>query len=149
MGIFSVGLLLTLITLLPKCSAWAQSSSANDFYNRDSSGYSYRIAPLPPKIEKDWTLGSVPSQFSFGMNPAGIDVQNYVMSLLQLPDIQTALQQYTSTPLYNDFLLRSFQNPTGASALANVTSLMNQQLTIRMLSDILRRLQLGNTVLGR
>ncbi len=65
------------------------------------------------------------------------------MSLMNLPSISAALQEYTETPLYNEFLLRSFQNPNSASALANVTSLMNQQLTIRMLQDVLRRLQLG------
>ncbi len=117
--------------------------SASEFYNRDSSTYTYRIGPVPPRIERDWQLGALTSEFTFGLNPSGIDVQNYVRSLMNLPSISAALQEYTETPLYNEFLLRSFQNPNSASALANVTSLMNQQLTIRMLQDLLRRLQLG------
>lgn len=140
-----IGIVLLILFFVFAPGAFAQSSqtSANEFYNRDSSGYSYRIGPVPPKIEQDWQIGVLPRDFTFGINPSGIDVQSYVRSLMNLPSIQAALQEYTGTPLYNDFLLRSFQNPTSASALANVTSLMNQQLTIRMLQDVLRRLQLG------
>ena len=130
-----IGIVLLILFLVFAPGAFAQTgqTSANEFYNRDSSGYSYRIGPVPPKIEQDWQIGVLPRDFTFGINPSGIDVQSYVRSLMNLPSIQAALQEYTGTPLYNDFLLRSFQNPTSASALANVTSLMNQQLTIRML----------------
>jgi len=37
-----------------------QLSFARDkFYNRDSSGYSYRIGPVLPNIQQDWQLGSL------------------------------------------------------------------------------------------
>ncbi|MFQ5903866.1 MAG: hypothetical protein ACE5JO_09260, partial [Candidatus Binatia bacterium] len=52
-------------------------------------------------------------------------------------------QQSTATDVFNYLLLQSFENPTMASVLSNSTSMMNQKLTIRMLQDILRRLQLG------
>ncbi len=140
---FIVGFMALILGSASISFAEAGQTPASDFYNRDSSGYTYRIAPVPPRIDRDWQLGILPGEFTFGVNPSGIDVQNYVRSLMNLPSIQAALQEYTGTPLYNDFLLRSFQNPNSASALANVTSLMNQQLTIRMLQDVLRRLQLG------
>ena len=140
---FTVSFMVLILGTASISFAQTGESSTNEFYNRDSSGYSYRIGPVPPRIERDWELGALPSEFTIGLNPSGIDVQNYVRSLLNLPSVSAALQEYTGTQLYNDFLLRSFQNPNSASALANVTSLMNQQLTIRMLQDVLRRLQLG------
>jgi hypothetical protein len=72
-----------------------------------------------------------------------VNIENYVLSLLNLPDIRTALQASTGTDVFNYLLLQSFQNPTEASVLSNATSMMNQKLTIRMLQDVLRRLQLG------
>ena len=30
-----------------------------EFYNRDSSGYTYRMGLVPPKIEQDWQLGTL------------------------------------------------------------------------------------------
>ena len=41
----------------------------DEFYNRDSSGYTYRIGPVLPKIEQDWQLGSLGRDFTFGFNP--------------------------------------------------------------------------------
>jgi hypothetical protein len=115
----------------------------DDFYNRDSSGYTYRIGPVLPKIQQDWQLGTLGRDFTFGFNPSGVNIENYVLSLLNLPDITTALQASTATDVFNYLLLQSFQSPTEASVLSNATSMMNQKLTIRMLQDVLRRLQLG------
>jgi len=115
----------------------------DEFYNRDSSGYTYRIGPVLPKIQQDWQLGTLGRDFTFGFNPSGVNIENYVLSLLNLPDIRTALQASTGTDVFNYLLLQSFQNPTQASVLSNATSMMNQKLTIRMLQDVLRRLQLG------
>jgi hypothetical protein len=115
----------------------------DEFYNRDSSGYTYRIGPVLPKIQQDWQLGTLGRDFTFGFNPSGVNIENYVLSLLNLPDITTALQASTATDGFNYLLLQSFQNPTQASVLSNATSMMNQKLTIRMLQDVLRRLQLG------
>ncbi|HEY7531657.1 MAG TPA: hypothetical protein VH681_02605, partial [Nitrospiraceae bacterium] len=78
-----------------------------------------------------------------GFNPSGVNIENYVLSLLNLPDVRTALQASTVTDVFNYLLLQSFQSPTEASVLSNATSMMNQKLTIRMLQDVLRRLQLG------
>src|SRR5437773_11081355 len=119
------------------------SFAQSDFYNRDSSGYTYRIGPVLPKIQQDWQLGTLGRDFTFGFNPSGVNIENYVLSLLNLPDIRTALQASTGTDVFNYLLLQSFQNPTEASVLSNATSMMNQKLTIRMLQDVLRRLQLG------
>jgi hypothetical protein len=115
----------------------------DEFYNRDSSGYTYRIGPVLPKIQQDWQLGTSGRDFTFGFNPSGVNIENYVLSLLNLPDVRTALQASTVTDVYNYLLLQSFQSPTEASVLSNATSMMNQKLTIRMLQDVLRRLQLG------
>ncbi len=115
----------------------------DEFYNRDSSGYTYRIGPVLPKIQQDWQLGTLGRDFTFGFNPSGVNIENYVLSLLNLPDVRTALQASTGTDVFNYLLLQSFQNPTQASVLSNATSMMNQKLTIRMLQDVLRRLQLG------
>ena len=116
---------------------------AQEFYNRDSSGYTYRIGPVLPNIQQDWQLGTLGRDFTFGFNPSGVNIENYVLSLLNLPDITTALQASTATDVFNYLLLQSFQSPTEASVLSNATSMMNQKLTIRMLQDVLRRLQLG------
>ena len=115
----------------------------DDFYNRDSSGYTYRIGPVLPKIQQDWQLGTLGRDFTFGFNPSGVNIENYVLSVLNLPDVRTALQASTVTDVFNYLLLQSFQSPTEASVLSNATSMMNQKLTIRMLQDVLRRLQLG------
>src|SRR6266498_6002673 len=115
----------------------------DEFYNRDSSGYTYRIGPVLPKIQQDWQLGNLGRGFTFGFNPSGVNIENYVQSLLNLPDVRTALQASTGTDVFQYLLLQSFQNPTEASVLSNATSMMNQKLTIRMLQDVLRRLQLG------
>jgi hypothetical protein len=115
----------------------------DEFYNRDSSGYTYRIGPVLPKIQQDWQLGTLGRDFTFGFNPSGVNIENYVLSLLNLPDVRTALQASTATDVFNYLLLQSFQSPTEASVLSNATSMMNQKLTIRMLQDVLRRLQLG------
>jgi hypothetical protein len=115
----------------------------DEFYNRDSSGYTYRIGPVLPKIEQDWQLGTLGRDFTFGFNPSGVNIENYVQSLLNLPDVRAALQASTGTDVFQYLLLQSFQNPTEASVLSNATSMMNQKLTIRMLQDVLRRLQLG------
>src|SRR5207237_3956071 len=72
-----------------------------------------------------------------------VNIENYVLSLLNLPGVRTALQASTATDVFNYLLLQSFQSPTEASVLSNATSMMNQKLTIRMLQDVLRRLQLG------
>jgi hypothetical protein len=114
-----------------------------EFYNRDSSGYTYRIGPVLPQIQQDWQLGTLGRDFTFGFNPSGVNIENYVLSLLNLPDITAALQASTATDVFNYLLLQSFQSPTEASVLSNATSMMNQKLTIRMLQDVLRRLQLG------
>jgi len=119
------------------------SFAQDDFYNKDSSGYTYRIGPVLPKIEQDWQVGTLGRDFTFGFNPSGVNIENYVLSLLNLPDVTTALQASTLTDVFNYLLLQSFQNPTQASVLSNATSMMNQKLTIRMLQDVLRRLQLG------
>ncbi len=115
----------------------------DEFYNRDSSGYTYRIGPVLPKIQQDWQLGTLGRDFTFGFNPAGVNIENYVQSLLNLPDVRTALQASVGTDVFQYLLLQSFQNPTEASILSNATSMMNQKLTIRMLQDLLRRVQLG------
>src|ERR1043166_8866710 len=132
---------LLISVLLPSSipSAFAQQ----EFYNRDSSGYTYRIGPVLPKIQQDWQLGALGRDFTFGFNPSGVNIENYILSLLNLPDITTALQASTATEVFNYLLLQSFQSPTEASVLSNATSMMNQKLTIRMLQDVLRRLQLG------
>src|SRR6266496_5707159 len=119
------------------------SFAQSDFYNRDSSGYTYRIGPVLPKIQQDWQLGTLGRGFTFGFNPSGVNIENYVQSLLNLPNVRTALQASTGTDVFQYLLLQSFQNPTEASVLSNATSMMNQKLTIRMLQDVLRRLQLG------
>src|SRR5262249_49633577 len=115
----------------------------DDFYNRDSSGYTYRVGPVLPQIQQDWQLGTLGRDFTFGFNPSGVNIENYVLSLLNLPDITRASQASTATDVFNYLLLQSFQSPTEASVLSNATSMMNQKLTIRMLQDVLRRLQLG------
>jgi len=119
------------------------SFAQDEFYNRDSSGYTYRIGPVLPKIQQDWQLGTLGRDFTFGFNPSGVNIENYVQSLLNLPDVRVALQASTGTDVFQYLLLQSFQNPTEASVLSNATSMMNQKLTIRMLQDVLRRLQLG------
>src|SRR6266581_5465654 len=136
----AANLLLTAIVLL---GSGGFSFAQDEFYNRDSSGYTYRIGPVLPKIEQDWQLGTLGRDFTFGFNPSGVNIENYVLSLLNLPDIRTALQASTATDVFNYLLLQSFQSPTEASVLSNATSMMNQKLTIRMLQDVLRRLQLG------
>mgnify|MGYP001157812214 CR=1 FL=1 len=35
------------------------SFAQDEFYNRDSSGYTYRMGLVPPKIEQDWQLGTL------------------------------------------------------------------------------------------
>ena len=99
-----------------------------EFYNRDSSGYTYRIGPVLPKIQQDWQLGTLGRDFTFGFNPSGVNIENYVLSLLNLPDVTTALQASTATDVFNYLLLQSFQSPTEASVLSNATSMMNQKL---------------------
>jgi hypothetical protein len=133
---FSLASLLSLV-LIPLLFA------QQEFYNRDSSGFTYRIGPVLPKIQQDWQLGTLGRDFTFGFNPSGVNIENYVLSLLNLPDVRTALQASTGTDVFNYLLLQSFQSPTEASVLSNATSMMNQKLTIRMLQDVLRRLQLG------
>jgi len=132
-------LLAVFLTLASTQFSFAQ----DDFHNKDSSGYTYRIGPVLPKIEQDWQVGTLGRDFTFGFNPSGVNIENYVLSLLNLPDVTTALQASTLTGVFNYLLLQSFQNPTQASVLSNATSMMNQKLTIRMLQDVLRRLQLG------
>ena len=114
------------------------SFAQDDFYNKDSSGYTYRIGPVLPPIQQDWQLGTLGRDFTFGFNPSGVNIENYVLSLLNLPDVRTALQASTVTDVYNYLLLQSFQSPTEASVLSNATSMMNQKLTIRMLQDVLQ-----------
>ena len=136
--------IVTIITAVVWSLISAQASFAQDeFYNRDSSGYTYRMGLVPPKIEQDWQLGSLGRDFTFGFNPSGVNIENYVQSLLNLPDVRSALQASVGTDVFQYLLLQSFQNPTEASVLSNATSMMNQKLTIRMLQDVLRRLQLG------
>jgi hypothetical protein len=120
-----------------------QLFAQDELYNRDSPGYTYRIGPVLPKIQQDRQLGTLGRDFTFGFNPSGVNIENYVLSLLNLPDVRTALQGSTVTDVFNYLLLQSFQSPTEASVLSNATSMMNQKLTIRMLQDVLRRLQLG------
>jgi hypothetical protein len=132
-----------LLAVLLLLSSTRPLFAQDDFYNRDSSGYTYRIGPVLPKIQQDWQLGTLGRDFTFGFNPSGVNIENYVLSLLNLPDVTTALQASTLTDVFNYLLLQSFQNPTQASVLSNATSMMNQKLTIRMLQDVLRRLQLG------
>ena len=97
-----IGIVLLILFLVFAPGAFAQTgqTSANDFYNRDSSGYSYRIGPVPPKIEQDWQIGVLPRDFTFGINPSGIDVQSYVRSLMNLPSIQAALRLSCARRLY-------------------------------------------------
>ena len=45
------------------------SFAQDEFYNRHSSGYTYRIGT---KIEQDWQLGSLGRDFTFGFNPSGV-----------------------------------------------------------------------------
>src|SRR6266540_5548315 len=132
-----------LFTVLLLLGSSQLSFAQDEFYNRDSSGYTYRIGPVLPKIQQDWQLGTLGRDFIFGFNPSGVNIENYVLSLLNLPDVRAALQASTGTDVYQYLLLQSFQNPTEASVLSNATSMMNQKLTIRMLQDVLRRLQLG------
>jgi hypothetical protein len=132
-----------LLAVLLLLGSTRTSFAQDDFYNRDFSGYTYRIGPVLPKIQQDWQLGTLGRDFTFGFNPSGVNIENYVLSLLNLPDVTTALQASTATDVFNYLLLQSFQNPTQASVLSNATSMMNQKLTIRMLQDVLRRLQLG------
>ena len=132
----AANLLLTAIVLL---GSGGLSFAQDEFYNRDSSGYTYRIGPVLPKIQQDWQLGSLGRDFTFGFNPSGVNIENYVQSLLNLPDVRTALQASTGTDVFQYLLLQSFQNPTEASVLSNATSMMNQKLTIRMLQDVLTK----------
>ena len=53
-------LLLTAIVLL---GSGGLSFAQDEFYNRDSSGYTYRIGPVLPKIQQDWQLGSLGQRF--------------------------------------------------------------------------------------
>jgi hypothetical protein len=46
----------------------------DEFYNRDSSGYTYRIGPVLPKIQQDWQLGTLGRDFTFGFNPSGVNI---------------------------------------------------------------------------
>src|SRR6266404_214165 len=73
----------------------------DDFYNRDSSGYTYRIGPVLPKIQQDWQLGTLGRDFTFGFNPSGVNIENYVLSLLNLPDITSTLEQSTGADVFN------------------------------------------------
>ena len=62
--------IVTIITAVVWSLVSAQASFAQDeFYNRDSSGYTYRMGLVPPKIEQDWQLGSLGRDFTFGFNP--------------------------------------------------------------------------------
>ncbi len=108
----SVKVIVTLVSLF--CSVHF-SVAQDEFYNRDSSGYTYRIGPVLPKIQQDWQLGTLGRDFTFGFNPSGVNIENYVQSLLNLPDVRTALQASTGTDLFQYLLLQSFQNPTEAS----------------------------------
>jgi hypothetical protein len=98
------------------------SLAQEEFYNRDSSGYTYRIGPVLPRIQQDWQLETLGRDFTFGFNPSGVNIENYVLSLLNLPDITTALQASTMTDVFNYLLLQFFQSPTEASVLSNATS---------------------------
>jgi len=100
-----------LIILLLLASGGLSFAQGN-FYNRDSSGYTYRIGPVLPKIDQDWQLGSLGRDFTFGFNPSGVNIENYVQSLLNLPDVRTALQASVGTDVFQYLLLQSFQNPT-------------------------------------
>ncbi len=64
----------TVLILISASISFAQTGqgSASEFYNRDSSAYTYRIGPVPPRIEQDWQLGTLSSEFTFGLNPSGI-----------------------------------------------------------------------------
>src|SRR4249919_3533779 len=114
-----------LIVVLVSLSSTQLSFAQDEFYNRDSSGYTYRMGLVPPKIEQDWQLGSLGRDFTFGFNPAGVNIENYVQSLLNLPDVRSALQASVGTDVFQYLLLQSFQNPTEASVLSNATSMMN------------------------
>ena len=87
----------------------------DDFYNRDSSGYTYRIGPVLPKIQQDWQLGALGRDFTFGFNPSGVNIENYVLSLLNLPDIRTALQASTATEL-EDAICEQVRNRVAQAA---------------------------------
>jgi len=87
----------------------------DDFYNRDSSGYTYRIGPVLPKIQQDWQLGALGRDFTFGFNPSGVNIENYVLSLLNLPDIRTALQASTATEL-KDAICEQVRNRVAQAA---------------------------------
>lgn len=103
----SVKVIVTFVSLF--CSV--QFSVAQDeFYNRDSSGYTYRIGPVLPKIQQDWQLGTSGRDFTFGFNPSGVNIENYVQSLLNLPDVRTALQASTGTDVFQYLLLQSFHH---------------------------------------
>ena len=80
-----------LITVFLLLGSVRLSSAQDEFYNRDSSGYTYRIGPVLPKIQQDWQLGTLGRDFTFGFNPSGVNIENYVLSLLNLPDVTTAL----------------------------------------------------------
>ena len=81
-----------------------------EFYNRDSSGYTYRIGPVLPKIQQDWQLGNLGRDFTFGFNPSGVNIENYVQSLLNLPDVRTALQASTGTDVFQYLLLSLYSH---------------------------------------
>jgi hypothetical protein len=83
----------------------------DDFYNRDSSGYTYRIGPVLPKIQQAWQLGALGRDFTFGFNPSGVNIENYVLSLLNLPDVRMALQASTGTDVFNIFCFSRFKIP--------------------------------------
>ena len=98
------------------------SFAQDEFYNRDSSGYTYRIGPVLPKIQQDWQLGTLGRDFTFGFNPSGVNIENYVQSLLNLPDVRAALQASTGTDVFQYLLLQSFQNPTEARSSGSTSS---------------------------
>src|SRR6266446_3540332 len=80
-----------LLAVLLLLGSTRTSFAQDDFYNRDSSGYTYRIGPVLPKIQQDWQLGTLGRDFTFGFNPSGVNIENYVLSLLNLLDVRLPL----------------------------------------------------------
>jgi hypothetical protein len=59
-------LFLLLIAVLLLLGSNRLLCAQDEFYNRDSSGYTYRIGPVLPKIQQDWQLGQVAAMIRNG-----------------------------------------------------------------------------------
>jgi hypothetical protein len=74
--------------------------------------------PLSRKSgRQDWQLGTLGRDFTFGYTPSGVNIENYVLSLLNLLDVTSTLEQSTGAGVFNYLLLQVTQGePTNLPA---------------------------------